>query len=218
MRKLSTDRSGNWPPEPRLSRGIAFAVVFVVFATCGVGLRLRDRTEPPGTVTYGDIVRPDLQGPLPTATDIDAWKSAFIGFALQWPESEVLQTERPGTLLTFDDEFDSYLAGTAEVQGTDLTAVIGFEDDAVAWFTCYAIGPRTDSAEEFLRTCWEGAAVTGADQVAGAAWVDEYLEIEADDLVVRTDRVCPAFLMLTAVNPNPSIINAQITIAASENC
>ena len=172
MPKFSTGRSGNWPPEPRLSRGIAFAVVFLVLATCGVGLRLRDRTEPPTTVTYGDIVRPDFQGPLPTTTDIAAWKSAFAGFALEWPESELLQTERPQALLTFDDKFDGYVSGTGELHGTQLSAVIGFEDDAVAWFTCYALGIRTTSADAFLRTCWDAAAVTGADQEAGAAQGD----------------------------------------------
>lgn len=218
MRKPSTGRSGDRLLEPSVRRGIALAIAFLVFACFGAGLRLRDRTEPPTTITYGDMVRPDLRGPLPTAADIESWKSAFSGFALQWPENDELRTSRPDDLISFDDDFDGYLAGTAEIEGTRLTAVIGFEDEAIAWFTCYAMGPRTTSADAFLRTCWAAAAVTGADQDAGEAWVDSVLALEADDFTADAETVCPAVLMAAALDPMPNHINTQITIAAGQNC
>ncbi|WP_281847049.1 hypothetical protein [Glycomyces algeriensis] len=201
-----------------MRRGIALAIAFLVFASCGVGLRLRDRTDPPTTITIGDIVRPDLRGPLPTTADIESWKSAFSGFAMQWPDNDALQTSRPDDLISFDDHFDGYLAGTAEFEGTSLTAVIGFEDEAIAWFTCHAMGPRTTSADAFLRTCWAAAAVTGADQDAGAAWVDSVLALETEEFTANAETVCPAVLLAAALNPMSGYINTQITIAAGQNC
>jgi hypothetical protein len=177
--------------------------------------------RPPQELTVGDIVRPDLQGTLPTPTDVESWKSAFTGFGLTWPEHDALQTERPGGMLTFDDDYDGYLSGTADSEGVELTAVIGFEEESVAWFTCYAFGPQTTTAESFMRTCWEAAAVVGADQEAGATWIDSTLATESDEpnqIFVDIEPVCPAVLMVTAMNPMSGFINTQLTIAAGQNC
>lgn len=140
--------SSSGKPEPGLSRAVTFAVAFLLFAAVGVAIRLQDRAEPPPSLTFGDIVRPDLRGPLPTSTDIERWKSAFTAFDLQWPEGEALQTSRPRDLLSFDNEFDGYVAGTADLVGTNLSAVIGFENDTVAWFTCHASGIRSVQTDE----------------------------------------------------------------------
>jgi len=208
--------------DSRKVRAAGFAVAFLTFAAVGVAIRLQDRSDaPPQELTVGDIVRPDLQGTLSTSTDVESWKSAFTGFGLTWPEHDAPQTERPGGMLTFDDDFDGYVSGTADMEGVQLTAVIGFEEESVAWFTCYAFGPHSTTADSFLRTCWEAAEVTGADREAGTTWIDAALATESDEpnqMFVDIEPVCPAVLMVTAMNPMSGFINTQLTIAAGQNC
>ncbi|GAB3999436.1 hypothetical protein GCM10029992_28200 [Glycomyces albus] len=127
--------------DSRKVGAIGFAVAFATFAAVGATIRLQDNDEPPPALTVGDVVRPNLQGTLPTRTGIEEWKSAFDGFELQWPADDApRETERPNDVITFDDDFDGYIAGEVEQDGVRAVAFIGFEDDEISWFTCHVSG------------------------------------------------------------------------------
>lgn len=207
--------------DSRRMAAAGFAAALLTFAAVGVAIRLQDRTEtpPPSELTYGDIVRPDLEGPLPTSTDIESWKAALTAFDLQWPDTNALETGPPANTLTFDDDFDGYIAGESDQEGTHLAAFMGFQDGGRAWFTCYASGLQTTATDDFLQTCWTAAAVTGADLEAGSTWIESAVAIDdSEPLIVEVEPVCPAALMVTDLSSTSSYINMQLTIAAGRNC
>lgn len=208
--------------DSRKVGAIGFAVAFATFAAVGATIRLQDNDEPPPALTVGDVVRPNLQGTLPTRTGIEEWKSAFDGFELQWPADDApLETERPNDVITFDDDFDGYIAGEVEQDGVRAVAFIGFEDDEISWFTCHVSGYGTPWADDFLRTCWDTAAVTDADLDSGAEWLDSALDQDSDTqnpLLLQFEQFCPAVLLVSAAGHNPAYINLQVTVAASQGC
>jgi hypothetical protein len=171
--------------------------------------------------TFADLVREEPPASLPTETGISEWKAAFSGFELTWPEGDTLQTERPRDLISFDPETDGYYAGQGTQDGATLFAAIGFEGGEIDWFTCHAFGIRTATAEDFLNTCWTAAAVTGADQAAGAEWFTSMLEPEAEEssqIIHGSETICPAELKATALNSTETYLNMQFSITPAPDC
>jgi hypothetical protein len=170
---------------------------------------------------FADLVNEETRTTVPTETGISEWKAAFSDFALQWPEGETLQTERPRNVISFDPETEGYYAGEGTQDGAMLFAGIGFEGGEVDWFTCHALGVRTATAEDFLKTCWTAAAVTGADQAAGADWFSAMLVPEADgsgEIVRGSETVCPAELIATSLSSTEAYLNMQFSVTPAPDC
>lgn len=170
---------------------------------------------------FADLVRDEPRTSLPTETGISEWKAAFSGFDLMWPEGETLETERPRDLISFDPGTDGYYAGQGMQNGAALFAAIGFEGDEVDWFTCHALGIRTDTAEDFLNTCWTAAAVTGADKEAGAEWFASVLALGADEssqIVRGSETICPATLIATSLSSTEASLNMQFSVTPAPDC
>jgi hypothetical protein len=171
--------------------------------------------------SFADLVSDEPRTVLPTETGISEWKAAFSDFALLWPEGDMLETERPPDLISFDPETDGYYAGQGRYDGAGLFAAIGFEGDEVDWFTCHAVGIRTPAAEDFLNTCWTAAAVTGADHAAGAEWFASMLASEADEssqIVHGSETICPAELIATSLSSTATYLNLQFSITVAPGC
>lgn len=173
------------------------------------------------TVSVGDIVRPDLQGTLLTEADLASWKDDLSPFGLLWPPEGEVQTERLADVLTFDDDVDGFVAGEHDSGSLRLSAVVGFEGDAVAWMQCHVMGIWSAEAERFLHACWKSASVTGADVSAGEEWLEAALDFDgkqADGVIMRSHEACPAELLLTAISQTPEWWMASFTITASQGC
>lgn len=174
-------------------------------------------------ISFADLISGEPRSSLPTETGISEWKAAFNGFALTWPEDGTLETERPNDLISFDPDIEGYYAGQGMQDGTSLFAAIGLEDGEVAWFTCHALGIRTSTAEDFLNTCWTAAAITGANQAAGAERLEWALELttagtSGGGLVRVLETVCPAHLNATSLSSTATYINMQFSITPASDC
>ncbi|MEU5874930.1 hypothetical protein AB0A73_25630 [Glycomyces sp. NPDC047369] len=171
--------------------------------------------------SFSDLVNEAPPPSVPTETGIGEWKAAFSDFELVWPEGDTLKTERPENLINFDPETGGYYAGEGMQDGATFFAAIGFEGDEVDWFTCHAFGIRSATAEDFLNTCWSAAAVTGADQTAGAEWFASVLVPGADEpnqIVHGSETICPAELLATSLNSTETYLNMQFSITPAPDC
>ncbi|WP_335987415.1 hypothetical protein [Glycomyces sp. MUSA5-2] len=80
---------------------------------------------------------------------------------------------------------------------------------------------RTTTTEDFLNTCWTAAAVTGADQAAGAEWFASVLEPgagEPNQIMQGSETVCPAELLATSLNSTETYLNMQFSITPAPDC
>jgi hypothetical protein len=112
-----------------------------------------------------------------------------------------------------------YYAGEGMQDGAMLFAAIAFEGEEVDWFTCHAFGIRTATAEDFLNTCWTAAAVTGADQAAGAEWLTSMLAMETDEssqILHDSETICPAELLATSLSSTETYLNMQFSVTPAE--
>jgi hypothetical protein len=170
---------------------------------------------------FSDLVNEEPRTAVPTEIGISEWKAAFSDFELQWPEGDALQTERPKDLISFDPDTEGYYAGQGTQDGATLFAGIGFEGGEVDWFTCHAFGIRTETADDFLNTCWTAAAVTGADQAAGAEWLAAMLVPEANEsseIVQGSETICPAELIATSLSSTETYLNMQFSVTPALDC
>ncbi|MEU5875515.1 hypothetical protein AB0A73_28625 [Glycomyces sp. NPDC047369] len=204
---------------PTKASATVFTVAALAYLVTGIGLRLHE--DEPEPLTVGDIVRPDLTGTVATDATLESWQAAFEEYGFTWPYGDLEQEERPTGLLSFDDEFTGYVEGTVEENWLQLTAIVGYEGDDIAWFTCYAAGPDTLGIEvEFLQDCWTAAQVPGQDDAAVREWIASAAAdtAAADGFGYSILEGCLVNLAIVSPESHPNYANTQLTVSDSEEC
>lgn len=207
-------------PERMPGKIAASVCMLAVLAYAGMGVKLRlyeERLEHP-ELTVGDIVRPALSGAVATDATVESWQEAFEQFDLVWTDEGAPLVERPTGLLSFPEGFTGYVEGSGEADGLELTAVVGFDGSDISWFTCHAYGEGRSIAMGFFQTCWEAAAIGGADQEATAAWISAEAAAPWGELGVSIGRSCPVTLAMVSIGAYANTVNAQLTISRAELC
>ncbi|GAA2320411.1 hypothetical protein GCM10009853_093160 [Glycomyces scopariae] len=208
-----------FPPK---TAALVFAAAFLAFLGTGVGLRLHEIQVLNRPLTIGDIVRPELDGALPTGATVESWQEALEPLGLVWTSRDELLVDRPDDLLAFDDEFTGYMVGRVDYNGLRFTAVIGFEDAEISWFACRAAGlDEADLNAWFFWTCWNAAEIEEIDRDAGAEWVGSALsspETETGGLDIELVRDCPVGMSALSIPGPEPMVNAQLTISRGKLC
>ncbi|GAA1688859.1 hypothetical protein GCM10009830_40560 [Glycomyces endophyticus] len=199
-----------------------FAVVSLAFLLTGAGLRLHEQQVLNRPLTVGDIVRPDLEGELPTDVTVESWQAALEPLGLEWTSRDELLVDRPQDLLSFDGEYTGYMEGHTDDGSLRLTAVIGFEGTEISWFACHAAGlDELDISSRFFSTCITSAEIAEIDPDAVAEWVGDTLSspsTEVGGIAVTIARECPVRLMAASIVGTEPRVNAQLTVSRGELC
>ncbi|SDL83415.1 hypothetical protein SAMN05216298_0187 [Glycomyces sambucus] len=205
---------------PRSVPVAVFAAASLAFLLTGAGLRLHEQHVLNRPLTVGDIVRPALEGELPTDATVESFQARLDSLGLAWSSGDTLLVDRPSDLLIFDDEFSGYIEGRAERDEVRLTAAIGFEGTAISWFTCHTSGTGDpDFVVFYFQMCLSAAEID--IPAVSADWVDSAVRSPGTVIGgfdVELARSCPVALSVVSVDGTPGWIESQLTISKGQVC